>query len=60
MGAEIAEAYYARAPDKRSAVAAMIAIDDYAEFLSASGYPAARGMGDEELEAALVRCRARS
>jgi hypothetical protein len=29
-------------------------------FLSASGFPAARGMTEEELEAALVRCRARS
>lgn len=38
----------------------MIAIDDYPAFLSASGYPVDRGMNDEDLEAALTGCRARS
>lgn len=60
LGAEVAEAYYAREPDKRNAVAAMIASDDSAAFLSASGYPAARGMSEEDLETALSGCRARS
>lgn len=60
LGAEIAETYYAREPNNRQAVAAMIAIDDYCAFLSVSGYPAARGMSEEEMETALLSCRARS
>lgn len=60
LGAEIAEAFYQREPEKPRAVAAMIAIDDYPAFLSASGYPAARGMSVEDLEVALAGCRARA
>jgi hypothetical protein len=60
LGAEIAEAYYAREPDERRVLAAMIASDDSPAFLTASGYAAARGMSEEDLEEALGSCRAKS
>jgi hypothetical protein len=59
LGAEIAESYYDREPDKRRAIAAMIAIDDYPAFLLASGYPVARGTSAQDMEAALVTCRSK-
>ena len=38
IGARIAESYYAKAADKRQAVADILAVTDYTDFLQRSGY----------------------
>lgn len=40
MGARIVEAYYNKAEDKLRAVAEILSVVDYEEFLKKSGYPA--------------------